>query len=495
MPSTREDIEFDRAYVDAWGFYGFVKLAWEHVNPGVPFVDGWHIAQMANHLEAVSTHDANGIPYVRHLVINVPPGSSKSTLTSVCWPAFTWGPSKQPGKKFIFASFDPTLASKHGRQCRELIQSEWFQERWSVEILDRADTDFRNSKSGFRYGTSIRGGGTGRHADIIVVDDPIKPNQTQGAAAETRTELDFVKNWWSGTMATRNANPNTTARVIIMQRLHEDDLAGVCLTSVPGKPSKYLHLRLPMRYEAANPCRTMFGGDPRTVEGEELCPGRWSSEALRDLEDELGIFVDAQLQQRPSSAAGQIFKRDWFRFYDTLPPVIDEWACSWDMTFKDTKGSDFVCGQVWARAGSSFYLVERVYERLNFPNSLTAIEAQLRRYPQLGPKLIEDKANGPAIIATLERRVSGLIAVTPEGGKVARANAVAYLHRAGNVYYPRSFEHDKGPTSHVHCMIGFPFARHDDSVDAETQMLNYWAKNANTLFDALDAIAREKKRS
>jgi len=483
--------------VNAFGLLGFVRLAWPHVNPGIPFVDGWHIRELANHLEAVSTHDHNGIPFCRHLVGNVPPGSSKSTITSVCWPAFVWGPNKQPEKKWLFFCFDPTLASKHGRQCRELIMSEWFQERWPVQILDRGETDFRNSASGFRYCSSIRGGGTGRHADIIVVDDPIKPANTQGAASVTRNEIDFVKGWWSGTVATRNANPKTTARVIIMQRLHEEDLAGVCLES-----KKYLHLRLPMRYEADTPCRTPFGGDPRTVDGELLCPARWSLTEVAELEKDLGIYSDAQLQQRPSRAGGQIFRADWFRYWtvNDFPPGVnpltgegfDELLCSWDFTFKDTLGSDFVCGQVWGRLGARLYMLERVYERMNFPTSLTAIKAMVKRWPRIGPKLVEDKANGPAIIATLEAQIPGLVAREPLGSKVTRANAVSYRHRAGNIYYPIEFKDDKTPEGHVRCMTGFPLAKFDDSVDAETQLLAYVDEQSNTLFDALAAMAKAK---
>jgi predicted phage terminase large subunit-like protein len=148
---------------------------------------------------------------------------------------------------------------------------------------------------------------------------------------------------------------------------------------------------------------------------------------------------------------------------------------------------------VWARKGADFYLVDRVYERLNFPNTLVAFQAQLRRFPQIGPKLIEDKANGPAVISTLERKIPGLVAVTPEGGKIARANAISYLHRAGNVYYPAEFEHDVRDTSHVLNMIGFPHARHDDSVDAETQMLTYWAAQHNALIETLERLRKEQQ--
>lgn len=487
MTSTAEDISFDRAYVKRFGFYGFLKLAWPQILPGTPFTDGWHVQQICNHAQAVSTHTTTGVPHIRNLVVNVPPGSTKSISIAVCWPAFVWGPDKQPSKKWMFYCFDHGLSIQNARKCRELIESDWFQARWPLQLIDKAEGLYRNEHHGWRYSDSVRGKGTGRHADIIVVDDPMKPAGAQDAQGIKRTELEFVKNWWEGTMSTRNANPKTTARVILMQRLHEEDLSGVAL-----KQGTYTHLRLPMRFNAAKPCKTMFGGDQRTVDGELMCPSRFGEAEVHDMEAQLNVYAAAQLQQEPTSATGMVFKRAWMRFYDELPRDLDEWACSWDMTFKDSQGSDFVCGQVWARKGADFYLVERVYERLNFPNTLTAFQAQLRRFPQIGPKLIEDKANGPAVIATLERKIPGLVAVTPEGGKLARANGVSYLHRAGNVHYPRSFENDDDKDSHLKCMLGFPLASHDDSVDAETQMLTYWAAQHNALIETLERLRREQ---
>jgi predicted phage terminase large subunit-like protein len=476
-----EDVRFDRDYVRRFGLYGFLKLAWPRLKPGTPFVDSWHIREICNHLEAVSC----GL--INRLVINVPPGSSKSVTTSICWPAYVWGPQQQQGKKWIFASYAPKLSGDLARESRELIDSEWYQARWPVALIGQADTSYRNAKAGWRFSTSIRGEVTGRHADIQVVDDPIKPISTQGTAAVTGHELEFVQQWWAGTMSTRMADPKTAARVIIMQRLHEDDLAGHVLES-----GEYTHLCFPMRFDAARPCRTVFGGDPRKADGELLSPGRWAEAEVRKLENDLGVYASAQLQQRPAAAGGMIFKESWFQYYDALPDDLDEWACSWDMTFKDTLGSDYVCGQVWARKGADFYLVERVYERLNFPNTLTAFQAQLRRFPQIGLKLIEDKANGPAVISTLQRKIPGIVAVEPEGGKVARANGISYLHRAGNVHYPRAYQSARAKTDHVPCMTGFPLAKNDDSVDAETQMLTHWAAQYNTLIDTLERLRKEQ---
>lgn len=494
MPSSPEDIAFDRAYVQAYGLYGFLKLAWPRLRPGIPFVDGPHIRQVCNHLEAAS------LGLITRLVINVPPGTGKSITAGVCWPAYTWGPMGMPEKKWIFAGYSPALSGRDAREARELIESEWYQERWPVQILDRADTDYRNAKRGWRFSTSIRGPVTGRHADIQVVDDPIKPIQASGAAAITGHELEFVKSWWGGTMSTRMANPKTCVRVIIMQRLHEEDLAGHCLES-----GEYVHLCLPMRFDPEHVCRTGFGGDWRTHEGELLCPERFGEKEVLGLERDLGVFASAQLDQRPARAGGQIFHEAWLRYWtaDMFPVGVnpltgegfDELVSSWDFTFKDTLGSDFVCGQVWARLGADLFMLDRIYERLNLPNSLTAIQAQCRRWPHIGAKLVEDKANGPAVIATLERKIPGLIAREPLGSKVTRANAVSYMHRAGNIYYrPIDLAERKAkiPNGHVKAIVGFPLAKFDDTVDSETQALAYFEEQHNTLFAAIEAMNKQR---
>jgi predicted phage terminase large subunit-like protein len=502
-----EEIDFDRAYVKKWGLLGFLRLAWPLLEPAAPFVDGWHLAEVCNHLEAVS------VGLFNRLVINVPPGTGKSISTGVCWPAYTW--ITQPAKKWIFASYDPGLSTRDARRCRELIEHPWYRSRWpGVDLVDRADTMYNTSAKGWRFSTSVRGPVTGRHADIQVVDDPIKPISVQGASAITGVELEFVKQWWGGTMSTRMANPKTAARVIIMQRLHEDDLAGHVLES-----GEYVHLCLPMRFDpngcackrcGGKPCRTNIGGDRRAQPDELLCPERFGDKEVQTLERELGVFSDAQLQQKPSRAGGQIFRDAWFRYWtpDNLPARsehdprpcdprtgegFDELVCSWDMTFKDTLGSDFVCGQVWARKGADYFLLARVYERLNFPNTLLAFTSQIRAWPRVGAKLIEDKANGPAVVSTLERKIPGLIARPVLGSKVARANGVSYLHKAGNVHYPDpTMSGYEWSREHAKAMSGFPLARHDDTVDAETQALAYLEETRNVLFDALERLKKER---
>lgn len=493
--SEAESVDFDRAYVKQWGLYGFVRLAWPLLEPAKPFADNWHLEEVCNHFEAVS----HGL--VTRLLVNVPPGTGKSISASVCWCAWTW--TVYPEKKFIFVTYSPGLSTRDARKCRELIESDWYRRRWpNVQLLDRADNDYRNSKGGWRFSTAIRGEVTGRHADIQCVDDPIKAQLTQGNAAITRTEIDYVNNFWDGTMPTRMADPKTSARAIIMQRLHDDDLSGHVLQT-----GEYEHLCLPMRFEPARASRTKIGGDRRTQDGELLHEARYGEAEVAKLERDLNVYADGQLQQRPGKAGGNIFRREWLRFWgadgrplpDGCTPDgdgFDEVIVSWDMTFKDAMGSDMVCGSVYARKEADIFLLARVCRRLSFANTVLAFVAQVRRFPQAGAKLIEDKANGPAVISTLQRKVPGLIAVPVQGSKLARANAVSYLHQAGNVYYPSpklgpQYSWVSAPASeggHIESMVGFPLARFDDPVDAETQALRYLSERHNALFDALDKM-------
>jgi predicted phage terminase large subunit-like protein len=474
-----DEVAWDLAYIAKFGLYGFMQKAWHVIEPGVEFIPNWHLEEICNHLGLVS------YGFIRTLLENIPPGTCKSVITSVLWHPWEWGPAGMPQHQFLFTSYAPSIVNRDAEKAFMLIESEWYRKRWGVRILDRSMTDYRNSAGGRRISRFVNSQGiTGEHPHRKVVDDPIKAADTMGAKGITRLQLDWVnKVFWDGTMATRGAGRGA-ASVITMQRLHEDDLTGY----VKGKTSDAVHLRLPMRYEADNPCRTEYGGDRRTEEGELLWPALFPEDKVKTLEADLNVHAAAQLQQRAARAGGQIFNKSWFRYWNDPAEFkdADEWALSWDMTFKDTMGSDFVAGGVWARKGARYYLVDRIYDRMNFPQTVAAFRLQCRQYPQALLKLVEDKANGPAVIAMLQNEIPGIVAVNPMGGKVARANAVAPFHRAGNVYHPNpDMPGYAWVREHETDMCGFPLARHDDTVDQETQMLLHWKQNANTLFDAL----------
>lgn len=435
----------------------FVKMAWPLVEPGTPFKDNWHVRLVCDHLEAVSRGE------IRKLIINVPPGSSKSLLTSVFWPAWEW--VRKPRTRWINVSFDGGLTLRDARRMLLILRSDWYRERWGDRItmpLDVAAGEFGNVQGGWRFSTSVEGKMTGRHCDIMIIDDPIKPQDI------SKTTLEACKRWWTETVPSRFGDQKTGRRVMIMQRLHEEDLAGVAI-----REGGWEHLRIPMRFEAQARSATAIGGDTRQVDGELMDPERFPEEAVHAMEIAMGTrTAAAQLQQRPAPAAGAIFMRKWFKKYAVLPARFDQQLISVDAAFKDTDGSDYVCGTVWGMRAGEFYLLDRVKEHLDFPGTCELVERLVRKFPKAMAKLIEDKANGSAVIQVLQKKIPGIVAIEPEGGKEARAHAVAPLYEAGNVWHPDAslapwvddFEEE---------MVVFPFGSHDDQVDSTTQALLY----------------------
>jgi predicted phage terminase large subunit-like protein len=321
------------------------------------------------------------------------------------------------------------------------------------------------------------------------VDDPHNVNE-----AESDTVRHSVLDWWDTVMSTRLNDPKTGARVIVMQRVHETDLSGHVLAQ-----GGYEHLCLPAEYEEGRSIITSIGwSDPRTVAGELLWSERFGEAEMGALKRSMGSYAAAgQLQQRPAPAEGGLFKRHWWRYWkprgSSLPPVpvrypsgelqlveavelpaqFDALGQSWDMAFKDLMSSDFVVGQVWAKKGADRFLLDQTKERLDFPGTLRAVRSMTERWPAAGLKLVEDKANGSAVIATLKHEISGLVPVNPEGGKEARANAVSPQVESGNVYLPHPSLKHWVPAFIEEC-AAFPNAKHDDQVDGMTQILLRW---------------------
>src|SRR5580704_2591354 len=355
----------------------FVRQAWQVVEPFTPFVPGWHIDAITDHLEAVTRGD------IRNLLINVPPRHMKSLLVSVFWPAWEW--ILHPERRWLHSSYASSLSIRDSVKCRRLIESPWYRARWGYAFSLTGDQNakmrFDNDRSGYRLSTSVGGSVTGEGGDRIVCDDPHKVDEVESDAVR-KTAID----WWDVAMSTRVNDPKTSAMVIVMQRCHQRDLSGHLL-----EKGNFEHLRLPAEFEEPK-CVTSIGwSDPREQPGELLWPERFGPKEIADLKVSLGSYAAAgQLQQRPSPAGGGIIKRWWFKFWQppgaNLPPVIvqlpdgstrsdvaievgtvEEQAQSWDCTFKDLETSDYVVGQVWGRVGASYVLLDQVRARMDFP--------------------------------------------------------------------------------------------------------------------------------
>jgi len=438
----------------------FIRQAWRIVEPGTTFVPGWHLDAICEHLEAISRGE------IRNLLITIPPRHMKSLAVSVFWPCWEW--IRWPQRRWLYAAYAESLSIRDSVRCRRLIQSPWYQscfgDRFKLTDDQNEKHRFENDHSGCRIASSVGGAITGEGGDRIVCDDPHNVQEAESELIRKNT-----CDWWDRVMSTRLNDPKTGAKVMIMQRVHEADLAGHVL-----EQGGYEHLCLPAEYEDEAPRTSAIGwSDPRKKPGELLWPEKVGSVELEDLKLRLGSYAAAaQLQQRPSPATGGIFQRHWWKCMVRWPELrdCDEMIQSWDLAFKGSANSSYVVGQVWGRWGADMALLDQVRARLTFPETLDAFRQLTARWPQADAKLVEDKANGPALIATLQREIPGIVAIRPDGTKEARAHAVSFLLEAGNVYVP-----DKSLAPWIEefieeCAV-FPKGAHDDQVDACTQAL------------------------
>ena len=437
----------------------FVKSSWPILEPKNRFIANWHIDLITEHLEAVSTGQ------LKRLIINIPPRYAKSLCVSVMWPAWSW--ILKPELRWIFTSYSQSLSTKHSVDRRQLIQSDWFQTGWKNKFSLADDqnqkTEFLNSQRGHMVSTSVGGTVTGKGADIIVIDDPHNPLE-----ANSDTLRHKAIEFFDQTLTTRLDNKKEGAIVVVMQRLHEEDLTGHLL-----EQNDWTHLCIPAlplvktiyNFPISNKIKIQNENEPLFIVRENF-------EDLQKQKRALGsIAFAAQYQQQPSPAEGAIVKKEWFKFYSEMPPKFDEIIQSWDMSFKDSENSDYVVGQVWGRIGANKYLLDQVRKKMSFTDTLKAVKELTRKWPKAYRKLVEDKANGSAIISALKNDISGIVPITPTESKLARLSAICPQIEAGNVVLPapklKPFIND-----FLDEVLRFPKGKNDDMVDCLSQSLN-----------------------
>lgn len=387
--------------------------------------------------------------------IEMPPRHGKSMFVTETYPSYFLG--KNPDKRVIVSSYSGGLAKKFGRLNRNKFAKnapDLFKQSLSKDNAAANNWGVEDKKGGM-ITAGIGGTITGEGADLLIIDDPIK----NAKEANSATYRDTVWNEWESTLSTRLHDGGSV--IIIMTRWHQDDLIGRMLEK---SPRDWIRLRLPAIAEDED---DLLG---REI-GEALCPELGFDEEWAEVKKlEVGTRTyNALYQQNPAPAGGTVIKRHWVKFYKVLP-ALDERLTSWDMTFKGGEGSDRVSGQVWGRKGAEFFLIDDKTAVMDFTSSLQAVETYhaKHRTPSI---LIEDKANGPAIINSLQKKVPGIIPIQPIGDKVTRASAVAPFWEAGNVYLP---DPSIAPwiDDYVEELTSFPYAKHDDMVDSMSQALN-----------------------
>jgi predicted phage terminase large subunit-like protein len=393
-------------------------------------------------------------------MIFLPPRHSKSMTVTESFPS--WFIGRNPKRSVIEVSYGDALAQKFGRENRRKIE-EYGKSIFNIEMATDNHSATNWSIKGHRGGmisTGIGGPITGSGADCLIIDDPIKNR----AEANSLTYREMIWSEYKSTLRTRlQANGII---ILILTRWHEDDLAGRILASEGG--NEWTIISLPAEAEENDPLGRAVG-EPLWQEGG--FDSAWLKETKRDVGSQDWI---ALYQQRPSPEEGDLLKRGWWKFYKAPPAKFDEVLQSWDCSFKDLDSSDYVVGQVWGRVGADKYLLDQVRGKLDIVSTMSAVTTLSAKWPQTKRKLIEDKANGPAVIQMLKHSIPGLIAVEPEGGKVVRVQAARPEIEAGNVYLP---DPEQSPWVHdyIEECAAFPNGKNDDQVDSTSQALLYFA--------------------
>ena len=314
----------------------FAKRAWKVIEPVAELKWGWALDAICLHLESVTKGEIN------RLLMNVPPGSMKSLLTGVIWPAWEWGPCGFPEMRFVGTAHEEQLAIRDSRRCRDLIKSDWFQKLWPLDLLPDLDgkREFGNTRKGVRQARAFTSM-TGVRGDRVILDDPISADNANSAAKLEAARIAFTE-----TLPTR-INSDKSAIVVIMQRLNEKDISGVIKEM--GLP--YTHLCIPMRFDPEFRCTTSIGWtDPRTTEGELMFPERFGEAQVAELEKTLGTYGTAgQLQQRPAPRGGGIISTEWFGYWSSIP-AMDFRFITVDTAQKTATQNDWSVLQCWARS-------------------------------------------------------------------------------------------------------------------------------------------------
>lgn len=507
---------------------------WGAVEPKRKFVDGWLLRAMCDHLEAAARGE------IKRLIINVPPGSMKSLLTNVFFPAWLWGPCNQPHLRFFTASYSSSLTERDNERMRMLVSSPEYQERWGSRfVAGDSKIKFSNNKTGWKIASSVEGTTTGERGDFVLIDDPNDIQKTESPVTRER-----VNRWLNEVMPTRLNDPARSVIILIQQRTNAEDATGTMLDPERGG-DEWVYFMVPMEYNPEWVCgQTKIGWiDPRIQEAKDdeyetalecrrkgmtgtetadlvftagrghLCwPERFSREVVDGLKLRLGEYAFAgQMQQNPEPRGGALIKRDWWKLYgraDEDPvetkmrfPAFDYVVASLDSGLTDNKRNDpsalIVLG-TWTipHTGQQAVMV------INCWADHLAINPLVRRVAETCDKyrahalLIENKANGHSInyeIRRLYQRADWsvqLVDPTPDGGKVARVNSVTHLFEEGLIWHPN--------TEWAHALIDeaavFPRGSHDDRVDSLTMGLRHLREHG-ILYRRQEARWREQELS
>lgn len=440
-----------------WDLFARVNYEFfvEYIHEGA-YKHGRHTRFLAKKLQEIERKHAAG--EATFTIITMPPRHSKSMTTTETFPV--WFIGRDKSRRVIEVSYGADLARKFGLANLQKVEGRAGR-LFDMELDPRQNAATNWQLKGHNGGMVSAGIGsaiTGQGADLLIIDDPIRNRQDANSPAYREK----LWNEWKATLSTR-LQPNGSV-ILILTRWHESDLAGMILEN---DPRPWELIKLPALAEEGD----LLGREKgQPLWAEMGFDKQWAETTKRAV----GPLDWASLyQQDPSPQEGALLKREYFRYYERAPHIreFERIIQSWDCTFKDAETSDYVVGQVWGKKGPDFYLLDQTRDQMGITATMQAIEAMQAKWSMTQGIYIEDKANGPAVIEMLKRKISGVIPVQPQGGKVVRAQAVLPVIAAGNVYLPAPA---LAPWigDFINEAAAFPFGKNDDMVDCMTQALN-----------------------
>lgn len=475
-------------------FHEFVKQAWKQVEGKRPFVDGWHIQAICEHLEAVTYGD------IRYLLINIPPGCCKSTLVSVLWPVWTW--IARPEIRFICASYAASLSIRDAIKARRVIQSPWFQQRWGhiFRLTKNTEDRYENDQKGYRISTSVDGTSTGEGGDILVTDDLNNVKDTGSEAIREKT-----RRFWTQVWPTRMRDDTNGAMVNIQQRIDMLDTTSMILEGEDA--DDWVKLILPMEFESDRRSKTIslpstknkIWQDPRKKDGELLWPEFKNAKAVAKLKKQLRdkYVIAGQLQQRPAPEEGGIIQKAWFRWWKkTAPPKIIQIIQSWDTALEDKRSSDFSACTTWGlfyegNNQPNIMLLGMWRGQVEYPDLHAMAKRLYKDYRDTGlvevkpdpgkytPDfvIVEAKVSGISLRQNLRRAGINAIGFDPTkyGDKIQRVKIITHFIEAGRIWVPArppNFTTLRTFANEVVDLAGlFPNGDSRDVIDTMTQLL------------------------
>jgi predicted phage terminase large subunit-like protein len=436
---------------------GFISHSFKTLNPASQLVLGWHLEVIADRLEACARGD------IRRLIINLPPRHLKSLSASVAFPAWVLG--HDPSKQILCVSYAQDLSEKLARETRKLMMDAGYKRAFKTRLSKdkQAAGEFETTAGGYRLATSVGGVLTGRGADLIIIDDPLKPEEALSDTVRAR-----VNDWYDNTLYSRLNSKRDSSIILIMQRLHEDDLVGHVLGQEPWEVVSFPAIA---EEDEWYEIETIVGR--RKVgrrAGEVLQPEREPPHVLNVTRTTLGEYNFAgQYQQRPAPAGGGMIKAEWFRNFQSYENLqFDRIIQSWDTAIKPGELNDYSVCTTWGIKGPNLYLLDVLREKLDYPNLKRRVIAHFKCFP-VSTILIEDRASGTQLIQELiYEGISNVQGVEPDGDKIMRMHAQTAKIENGFVYL---LAEAPWRTAYLHELTTFPKGRYDDQVDSTSQAL------------------------